>query len=226
MPFWWSLGGGGHVADDAGQRGRGRGAPALGHRALPADQALADINGRDPERIREWEQPTTILNFGFLCEANTYAWRSPQVSLASRGRPPLRRDARPGPRLAGHDRRRRAGVHHPPDDRRRETTDWRDDGEPGYWTGEASMPRSAQHERTGDPHLPAGLGRDHRRPAVARVRLPALHPRLRAPGPLRRGRPGGPLDHRRARPTATSPCGRGGRRPGAPTTRRSTPPTG
>jgi hypothetical protein len=26
--------------------------------------------------------------------------------------------------------------------------EWRDDGEPGYWTGEASMPRSAQHERT------------------------------------------------------------------------------
>src|SRR5690606_29467582 len=30
-----------------------------------------------------------------------------------------------------------------------ESTEWRDDGRPGYWTGEASMPRSAQFERTG-----------------------------------------------------------------------------
>jgi hypothetical protein len=29
-----------------------------------------------------------------------------------------------------------------------QSTDWGDDGAPGYWTGEASMPRSAQHERT------------------------------------------------------------------------------
>jgi hypothetical protein len=29
-----------------------------------------------------------------------------------------------------------------------QSTEWRDDGEPGYWTGEASMPRCAQHERT------------------------------------------------------------------------------
>ena len=27
-----------------------------------------------------------------------------------------------------------------------ETTDWREDAQPGYWTGTASMPRSAQHE--------------------------------------------------------------------------------
>jgi hypothetical protein len=29
-----------------------------------------------------------------------------------------------------------------------QSTDWDEDGEPGYWTGEASMPRSAQFERT------------------------------------------------------------------------------
>jgi hypothetical protein len=29
-----------------------------------------------------------------------------------------------------------------------ESSDWDEDGEPGYWTGEASMPRSAQFERT------------------------------------------------------------------------------
>lgn len=28
------------------------------------------------------------------------------------------------------------------------TDDWNDDDSPGYWTGEASMPRSAQHRRT------------------------------------------------------------------------------
>ncbi|MEZ5176793.1 MAG: hypothetical protein R2746_00520 [Acidimicrobiales bacterium] len=33
----------------------------------------------------------------------------------------------------------------PPD----QTTDWSSDNSPGYWTGEASMPRSAQVERTG-----------------------------------------------------------------------------
>ena len=29
------------------------------------------------------------------------------------------------------------------------TDDWNDDDSPGYWTGEASMPRSAQHPRRG-----------------------------------------------------------------------------
>ena len=150
---------------------------------------MAQINDFDPERIQVWEQERhPVINFGFLSEANTYAYRDAKVSLATVRRPPVRRDARPGPRLAGGHRPRRAGVHHPPrHPARRERPTGATTAEPGYWTGEASMPRSAQFERTAvHLYLPAGTSRlDPLR--VGGVRLPALHPRLRPPGPLRRG---------------------------------------
>ena len=45
---------------------------------------LASLNDYDPERIRVWEQErAAVINFGFLSEANTYAYREPKVSLAS-----------------------------------------------------------------------------------------------------------------------------------------------
>ncbi|MCB1029135.1 MAG: hypothetical protein KDB24_15400, partial [Microthrixaceae bacterium] len=88
-----------------------------------------------------------IVNFGFLSEANTYAWRGDAVSLASV------QDHRFGEMRdqvhcwqAAIDADAQVFTTHPvtpPDD----STEWKDDGRPGYWTGEASMPRCAQHER-------------------------------------------------------------------------------
>lgn len=149
MPFWWSLG-----AVGMWQTTRVSVAEAEEHRLWDTElfaeiKALADINGRDPERIREWvRERRAVVNFGFLSEANTYAWRSPQVSLASVV------DHRFGEmRDQAHawkaqiDADALVFTNHPVSDVD-QSTEWRDDGDPGYWTGEASMPRSAQHERT------------------------------------------------------------------------------
>jgi hypothetical protein len=112
-------------------------------------KVLADLNGRDPERIREWVHARrAVVNFGFLSEANTYAWRHPKVSLASV------LDHRFGEMRdqvhawkAQVDADALVFTTHPVTDVD-QSTEWRDDADPGYWTGEASMPRSAQHERT------------------------------------------------------------------------------
>ncbi|MBK6437013.1 MAG: hypothetical protein IPF88_00045 [Candidatus Microthrix sp.] len=111
-------------------------------------KALVDLNGGDIDRIRPWlRQNHNIVNFGFLSEANTYAWRGDDVSLASV------QDHRFGAmRNQAHswqaaiDADALVFTNHPVTDRD-ESTDWDDDGRPGYWTGEASMPRSAQYER-------------------------------------------------------------------------------
>lgn len=149
MPFWWSLG-----AVGMWQTSRMSLAEAEEHRLWDTElfveiKALADLNERDPERIRTWLQERhAIVNFGFLAEANTYAWRSPDVALASVV------DHRFGEmRDQAHawqaqiDADALVFTNHPVTDVE-ESLEWRDDGEPGYWTGEASMPRSAQHERT------------------------------------------------------------------------------
>jgi hypothetical protein len=149
MSFWWSLG-----AVGMWQTIRVSVAEADEHRLWDTElfaeiKALADINGRDPERIREWVHDRhAVVNFGFLSEANTYAWRSPDVALASVV------DHRFGEmRDQAHswqaqiDADALVFTNHPVTDLEA-SLEWRDDGEPGYWTGEASMPRSAQHERT------------------------------------------------------------------------------
>jgi len=149
MAFWWSLG-----AVGMWQTIRVSVAEADEHRLWDTElfaeiKALADINGRDPERIREWvHDRRAVVNFGFLSEANTYAWRSPDVALASVV------DHRFGEmRDQAHawqaqiDADALVFTNHPVTDLEA-SLEWRDDGEPGYWTGEASMPRSAQHERT------------------------------------------------------------------------------
>ncbi|HEU5151698.1 MAG TPA: hypothetical protein VFU19_14445 [Iamia sp.] len=149
LPFWWSLG-----AVGMWQTIRVSVAEAEEHRLWDTElfteiKALADLNGRDPERIREWVHARrAVVNFGFLSEANTYAWRSPQVALASVV------DHRFGEmRDQAHSWKAQIDADalvfttHPVTDLE-PSLEWRDDGEPGYWTGEASMPRSAQHERT------------------------------------------------------------------------------
>ena len=149
LPFWWSLGA-------VGMWPMAKTGVAAGNQyrlwdTVGFDQIklLAAINDYDPIKIRDWEQPrAAAINFGFLSEANTYAWRHPKVSLASV------LDHRKGQMRdqvhawqAAIDENAMMFTTHPltePD----KTTDWSSDGKPGYWTGSASMPRSAQHERT------------------------------------------------------------------------------
>ena len=149
LPFWWSLGALGmwplaEVSVAAGNEFRLWETSEFGDIAL-----LAAINDYDPAKIRVWEQErAAVINFGFLSEANTYAYREPKVSLASV------LDHRFGEmRDQGHawqaaiDENAMVFTTHPVPDVA-ESTVWDDDSEPGYWTGEASMPRSAQHRGT------------------------------------------------------------------------------
>jgi len=157
LPFWWSLG-----ALGMWPLARVSVAAANEHRLWDTElfaqvKLLASLNGFDPERIRVWEQErAAVINFGFLGEANTYAYRNPKVSLATV------LDHRHGEMRdqvhswqAAIDENAMVFTNHPitdPD----ASTDWREDGRPGYWTGEASLPRSAQFERTGiHLYLPA-----------------------------------------------------------------------
>ncbi len=149
LAFWWSTGGIGlwQLAEIST-------AEADRYRLWEGDvftqiKQLSDVMGGDVERIEQWVYDNyMILNLGGLDEANTYVWRSPHVSLASV------LDHRKGQMRdqvhiwqATIDPDARVFTTHPmtalP-----ESTNWRDDPIPGYWTGEASMPRTAQFERT------------------------------------------------------------------------------
>lgn len=149
LPFWWSLGALGmwplaQVGVDAANQYN------LWDTTGFADiKLLAEINGYDPVAIAAWEQErAAVINFGFLSEANTYAYRDPKVSLASV------LDHRFGEmRDQGHawqaaiDERALVFTTHPVTDVA-QTTVWDEDEAPGYWTGDAAMPRTAQHQRT------------------------------------------------------------------------------
>jgi len=149
LPFWWSLGALGmwplaDVSVAAANEFRLWETSEFGDINL-----LAALNDYDPARIKVWEQErSAVINFGFLSEANTYAYRDAKVSLASV------LDHRFGEmRDQGHawqaaiDENAMMFTTHPvtpPAD----STEWGDDDEPGYWTGDGSMPRCAQFERT------------------------------------------------------------------------------
>lgn len=90
-----------------------------------------------------------FLNFGLLKEVNTYVHRTADFMLSTA------QDYRPGSRGWEHhswqatlDANAMVFTNHPSIPPRR-TTNWRDDPDAGYWTGEASKPRSAQHENVG-----------------------------------------------------------------------------
>ncbi len=149
LPFWWSLGGLG-----LWQMARTGLAQATEHKLWDTElfaeiKLIAAINDNDPELVRAWLHTfDAIVNFGFLGEANTYAYRHRKVSLASV------LDHRFGEMRdqvhiwqAAIDEDAMVFTTHPltaP----KVTDDWNDDDDPGYWTGEASMPRSAQYRRT------------------------------------------------------------------------------
>jgi len=149
LSFWWSQGAVGlwQVADISLSEAEKYN--LFDNPALAQVKVLADLNGRDPEKIKVWEQANhAVVNFGHLREANTYAWRGDAVSLASV------LDHRFGQMrdqvhswVATIDAEALVFTTHPSTEVD-ETLDWDSDGKPGYWTGEASMPRSAQFERT------------------------------------------------------------------------------
>ncbi|MCB1250275.1 MAG: hypothetical protein KDB36_12740 [Acidimicrobiales bacterium] len=149
LSFWWSQGAVGmwQVADISLSE-------AKEHRLLETEllaqvKVLVELNGSDPDRVKAWEQANhAIVNFGHLREANTYAWRGDEVALASV------LDHRFGQMRdqvhawqATIDADALVFTTHPRNGPAA-TTEWGKDDSPGYWTGEASMPRSAQHERT------------------------------------------------------------------------------
>ena len=149
LPFWWSLGALGmwplaEVSVATANEFRLWDTSEFGDINL-----LASINDYDPARIRVWEQErAAVINFGFLSEANTYAYRQPKVSMASVI------DHRFGEmRDQGHawqaaiDENAMVFTNHPVPDTAQSTI-WAEDSEPGYWTGEAAMPRSAQYQGT------------------------------------------------------------------------------
>ena len=149
LTFWWGLGGLGlwQLARTGLQQ-------ATEHRLWDTDlfeqvKLMAAINDNDPEKVRTWlHQFDAIVNFGFLGEANTYAYRHPKVSLASvlDHRFGEMRDQVQAWQAAIDEHAMVFTTHPltPPAD----SDDWSDDPDPGYWTGEASMPRSAQFRRT------------------------------------------------------------------------------
>lgn len=149
LPFWWSLG-----AVGMWPMARVGVAEADKHKLWKTElfkevDLIGALNDYDAEKIRVWVQErAAAINFGFLSEANTYAYRNDKVSLASvvdHRFGEMRDQAHSW--QAAIDENAMVFTNHPVKDPEK-STDWKDDGRPGYWTGEASMPRSAQFERT------------------------------------------------------------------------------
>lgn len=149
LEFWWSQGAVGlwqltDVGLAEAERFR-----ILETEAMAPVAALVAINDGDPDRVRDWLQENhDAVNFGHLREANTYAWRGRTVAMATV------LDHRFGQMRdqihvwqATIDPEAYIFTTHPATDLP-EGEDWTGDAKPGYWTGEASIPRSAQHERT------------------------------------------------------------------------------
>lgn len=149
LSFWWSLGAIGmwplaETGIAAGNKFR-----LWDTKLFSQVKLMAALNDYDPKRVAPWlQERAAAINFGFLSEANTYAYREDKVSLASviDHRPGEMRDQAHSWQAA-IDENAMMFTNHPVTDVDH-STEWRDDGRPGYWTGEASMPRSAQFERT------------------------------------------------------------------------------
>jgi hypothetical protein len=149
LEFWWSQGAIGlwqlsRVSLAEAERFR-----LLETKLMEPIRALVALNDGDPDRVREWVRANrAVVNFGHLQEANTYAWRGDTVAMATV------LDHRFGEMRdqihtwqAAVDTDAFVFTTHPAKDLP-EGENWSGDDKPGYWTGEASVPRSAQHERT------------------------------------------------------------------------------
>ncbi len=150
LEFWWSQGAVGlwqlaHVNLAEAEKYR-----VLETEAMAPIKALVALNGGDPDRVASWVQANhSVVNFGHLREANTYAWRGDEVAMSTLI------DHRFGEMRdqihawqATVDAEAYVFTTHPATDLI-ESEEWSDDAKPGYWTGEGSIPRSVQFERTG-----------------------------------------------------------------------------
>ena len=147
LEFWWSQG-----AVGLWQLARVNLAEAEKYRLFESEllspvKLIVDLNGGDPERLRPWlRENHAAVNFGHLREANTYTWRSPDGAMSSvldHRFGQMRDQIRTWQARLGDAH---VFTQHPADAPSGDGTS--DGGKPGYWTGEASIPRSAQHERT------------------------------------------------------------------------------
>ncbi len=149
LPFWWSLGALGMWPMTRVSMATANKFRLWESTSFSDVKALALVTGGDVEKLRVWlQQRASAVNFGFLGEANTYAYREPKVSMASvidHRFGSLRDQVHAW--QAAIDEDAMVFTNHPVTDVKK-TLDWADDGKPGYWTGEASMPRTAQHEGT------------------------------------------------------------------------------
>ena len=150
LAFWWSQG-----AVGLWQMTTASLEAADEFRLLETDlladvKALVDVNEGDPDRIRQFVHDNhDAVNFGHLREANTYGFRSDVVSLATvvdhrfgQMRDQIHTwEATIGPGALVFTTHPSGAIP--------EGDSWSDDGKPGWFTGEASVPRSVQHERTG-----------------------------------------------------------------------------
>lgn len=106
--------------------------------------ALRTVAGSDPVFAQQLAQSlASMAAFGLLSEVDTYTWRAPDVMLSTA------QDYRAGDYgqqyhawQATLDANALVFTTHPSNEPL--NTEWEDDD--GYWTGTASMPRSAQHE--------------------------------------------------------------------------------
>lgn len=117
----------------------------------------------DPVMAQQLAAATGIMiNLPLMGEVDTYTWRSPEVMLSSA----VNYDRKGGAAYQAHawqatfDANAIVFTNHPFRDRAM-STDWRDDPETGgYWNGEASMPRSLQHQNVAihiyAPQYPSG----------------------------------------------------------------------
>ena len=139
-----------HVADGRGQRGDRQRVPAVGDRRVRRDQPdRPDQRLRPGQDPRAGSRPAPRSSTSGSCRRPT---RTPTASRRSRWpRCSTTASARCATRATrGRRRSTRTRWCSPPipSPTRRSRPIWTDDDAPGYWTGEASMPRSAQYRRT------------------------------------------------------------------------------
>ncbi len=150
LEFWWSQGAIGMWQLAGVSLAEAEKFRLLESELMAPVKALVALNEGDPDQVRAFVQRNhAVINFGQLREANTYAWRGDTVAMATV------LDHRFGQMRdqihvwqATVDPGAYVFTTHPAKDLV-EGESWSDDSKPGYWTGEASIPRSAQHERTG-----------------------------------------------------------------------------
>ena len=184
---------------------------------------LADLVGDDMDLAQDLAQSLApVLTFGLLTEVHTYTYRTADVMLSTA------QDYRQGlfseqthTWQATLDEHAIVFTTHPKNEPQ-VGTQWPD--EDGYWTGNGSMPRAAQHGAVSiNVYAPQF---EIFPPAARRFHLPRLHARVLPTGAVRRGGAGRRLDvraqGRRVRRAVVAARGRDGVR----TTRARSSPTG